>query len=152
MITTWRIVAAEHRDEAFSGNGASLYPGRWNESGSAVVYTAQSAALAALEMLVHLDYEGNLRDYLLFACTFSEDLVEQPKSLPKHWKADPPPPELRQLGFDWLRRAERAILKVPSVIIDTEHNYLMNPAHPDFQKIEIAAPLPFNLDMRLLRR
>ena len=152
MITSWRIVSSEFAGDAFSGKGASLYPGRWNESGSAVVYTAQSAALGALEILVHIDSEQSLGDYMLFACTFPEEFVESPKSLPKNWKADPPPPELRELGFDWLRKAEHAVLKVPSVIVDTEYNYLLNPAHPEFQKIEIAAPLPFNLDMRLLRR
>ncbi len=44
-----------------------------------------------------------------------------------------------------------AVLRVPSVIIDTEFNYLVNPAHPDFVKIDIADPVPFSLDVRLLR-
>lgn len=154
MITAWRIVSREHADDAFSGEGASRFPGRWNSRGSRVVYAAQSAALAALEMLVHLDRESNLRPYVLFACTFPAALVERIdlSSLPSNWKNDPPPPELRQRGLDWLRSGRSAVLQVPSVIVETESNYLMSSEHPDFARIEIATPVPFRLDLRLMRR
>lgn len=54
VITAWRIVKARSAPTAFDGEGAGLDGGRWNSPGSAVVYTGGSAALAALEVLVHL--------------------------------------------------------------------------------------------------
>lgn len=154
MTTSWRIVAKQHSEAAFSGEGASRYPGRWNARGYRMVYTAQSAALASLEMLVHLDSETNMRPYVLFACTFSSDLVEhvESKKLPPGWKSYPPPAALSQLGSDWLEAARTPVLQVPSAVIETESNYLLNPEHPHFPKITIADPTPFSLDLRLLRR
>src|SRR3990172_1776005 len=53
-ITAWRIVKARHAANAFGGEGARVEGGRWNSPGTPVVYTSQSAALAALELLVLL--------------------------------------------------------------------------------------------------
>src|SRR5437016_2636134 len=53
-ITAWRIVKARHATNAFDREGARLEGGRWNSAGTPVVCTSQSAALAALELLVHL--------------------------------------------------------------------------------------------------
>jgi len=53
-VTSWRIVAAARAAQAFAGEGARINGGRWNPPGAPVVYTAESAALAALEMLAHL--------------------------------------------------------------------------------------------------
>lgn len=153
-ITSWRIVAKQHSEAAFTGEGASRFPGRWNARGDRVVYTAQSAALAALEMLVHLDSESHMRPYVLFACTFPPDMVEhvELKKLPSGWKSYPPPATLSQLGTDWLEAVRTPVLKVPSAVIETESNYLLNPQHSDFPKISIADPTPFSLDLRLIRR
>ena len=38
-----------------------------------------------------------------------------------------------------------------AAIIETESNFLLNPEHGDFAKIEIREPIPFSLDLRLLR-
>ena len=40
-----------------------------------MVYTSQSAALAALEMLVHLGRRSTLLTYVLIPCTFDEAVV-----------------------------------------------------------------------------
>jgi RES domain-containing protein len=154
VTVSWRIVAAEHAEGAFSGEGARLYGGRWNSPGVAVVYTAQSASLAALEMLVRLHAERRMPNYVLFACAFDDSLVEPiaKSDLPPGWRADPAPPRLQQLGEQWVLSGRSAILRVPSAVIETEFNYLLNPVHPDFGGIEIAEPVPFALDLRLLRR
>jgi RES domain-containing protein len=39
---------------------------------------------------------------------------------------------------------------VPSVIVPTEFNYVLNPVHPDFARIRIGTPLPFPFDARLV--
>ena len=152
MITASRIVKARYAAAAFDGEGARINGGRWNSPGNPVVYTAGSAALAALEMLVHLGKATTLSAYVLATCTFNEDLVSRVdrSKLPTNWRSYPAPPELQRAGDEWVKRQESAVLEVPSVIIDTEFNYLVNPTHPDFARVTIAAPRPFEFDLRLL--
>jgi RES domain-containing protein len=145
VITSWRIARAEYADSAFNGEGAARFGSRWNPAGIPVVYTAQSASLAALELLVHLDNEHALRSFVLFACTFRDEAVDDIESYRAAGTS-------QQIGAAWVAAAREPVLRVPSVVIETEFNYLLNPVHPDFAKIEIADPVPFRLDMRLLRR
>ena len=65
MLTAWRITKQKHARNAFTGEGAREFGGRWNNPGTAIVYTAQSQSLAALEMLAHLDSSEHLRKYVL---------------------------------------------------------------------------------------
>jgi RES domain-containing protein len=152
MITAWRIVKAKFATSAFDGEGARRDGGRWNSPGRAMIYTADSAALAALEMLVHLGRGTILQRYVLIACSFDERLVaELPRArLPSHWRSYPAPPELQMLGDEWLQARKSAILQVPSAIIETDSNFLLNPAHPDFASITMEPPRPFEFDLRLL--
>ncbi len=53
-LSVWRLVKAKHAAEAFSGEGARRFGGRWNERGTAIVYLGGSLSLAALEIFVHL--------------------------------------------------------------------------------------------------
>lgn len=52
--SSWRIISAEYKNDAFSGEGARINGGRWNSKGVSVVYTAGSLSLALIEMLVNL--------------------------------------------------------------------------------------------------
>ena len=155
MITTWRIVSAEYADTAFTGKSASLAGGRWNSPGTPVVYTSSTASLAALELLVHLRrHHSQLHGRVIFACTFAEKLFAEvePDTLPANWLDPQPPQALRDIGDAWVKSGRSAVLRVPSVIIATESNYILNPDHRDFTQITIADPAPFSLDTRLLRR
>jgi RES domain-containing protein len=151
--TAWRIVKARHAATAFDGEGARLEGGRWNAPGAPMVYTAGSAALATLEMLVHLGQGATLPAYVLIACSFDETRVSRldRSRLPAHWRAFPAPPELQLLGGEWLKRGTSAVLEVPSAVIPTEVNYLLNPRHRDFATIRVSTPEPFQFDLRLLR-
>ena len=153
MITAWRIVKAKHSTTAFDGEGARLFGGRWNSPGSPVVYTAASTALAALEMLVHLGKATVLPAYVLIACTFNDSSVARIEGsrLPPNWRSYPAPPELQSLGDEWLRLGTSAVLEVPSAVIPSESNYLLNPQHADFSAISFSPPEPFEFDLRLLR-
>lgn len=155
MKTTvvWRIVQRKFIKTAFTGEGARLFGGRWNSPGRAVIYTAQSQALAALELLVHLDSEKLLRHYLAIPVTVPPHLIERllPSSLPKNWRAYPAPVSTRAIGDAWLARAASPVLQVPSVVIPSESNFLLNPAHPRFSKLRIGNAIPFHFDPRLPR-
>ena len=41
------------------------------------------------------------------------------------------------------------VLKVPSVVVPGDFNYLLNPAHAEFYKVKIKSVEPFNFDERL---
>jgi RES domain-containing protein len=152
-MTTWRIVKAKWAANAFDGEGARIDGGRWNSPGTAMVYTAQSAALAALELLVHLGRSSILAAYALIPCAFDDGLVSRldRKRLPKNWRSFPARPELQRLGNQWIKAGTSPVLEVPSAVIDTDSNYLLNPKHPDFGKIRVLTARPFELDLRLMK-
>ena len=151
MPEGWRIVKEKHAATAFSGEGAARTGGRWNSRGVAVVYVSNRKSLAALETLVHLN-PPVLFKYVVFHLEFEEKLVEAVEltKLPKDWQMAPPPPSTKQIGDAWVREGRSAVLSLPSVIIPEEVNYLLNPAHPDFKKIEIGRATEFTFDPRLL--
>ena len=150
-VTAWRMIKAKHAKDAFSGEGARLAGGRWNSRGNAVVYTASSASLAVLERLVHLESDEILEAYLLCEVSFSAELVKSVNAadLTPDWRAASPLPELQQMGDAWLAGRTSTVLRVPSVIVEFEFNYLLNPAHPDFARIGIGPLVPYRLDPRL---
>jgi RES domain-containing protein len=151
ILTVWRIIKRKHAKAAFTGEGARLYGGRWNSPGVAVIYTAQSQSLAALEMLVHLDSSELLDQYVIFGVDVEESFIKgvDASRLPRHWQADPPPVELRAIGDEWFAAGSSVILRVPSVLVAGESNFLINPRHRDFSKLRIGEPLPFRFDPRL---
>ncbi len=152
-VRAWRIVQAHLADTAFSGEGARLYGGRWNRPGVAVVYTAGSRALALLELLAHVGALRDLPAYVCIPADFDESLVRalDTARLPRLWRASPAPDATRALGSAWAQRLESAVLRVPSVLVPEEHNYLLNPRHPDFRRVRAGAPVPFHVDPRLRR-
>lgn len=153
MPTGWRIVTARFVAAAFSGEGARLYGGRWNPKGVPLVYTAESQALAVLEILVQ-DEPLRAR-YVLMPAHLPDDLaldrvtVDQ---LPPDWRTPGGRSELQRRGAAWVRRGMSAVLAVPSAVIPAETNYLLNPGHPDFARVEIGPPQELVTDLRLVKR
>ncbi len=154
MLTSWRITQRSHWRTAFNGEGARIYGGRWNSVGTPVIYTAESQALAVLEMLAHMDSPELLKRYVLFEVQFGEALVrELTKSmLPRNWKSDPVPRAAQAVGDEWVRAGKSAVLAVPSVLVPGEKNYLLNPRHEDFKKVKIGKAQPYEVDARLARK
>ena len=60
--------------------------------------------------------------------------------------------ETRAIGTRWLLDGSSAVLRVPSIVVPRESNYMLNPAHPRFPEIEIGKPMAFEFDVRLLAR
>jgi RES domain-containing protein len=152
MIRAWRIVKTRYSADAFSGEGARLYGGRWNSSGVAMVYTAGSESLATLELLVHLDNTSVLSSFSICPIDFADSIVEimDPATLPRDWRQSPPPISLQAVGNDWISRGSSVVLRVPSAVIASEYNYLLNPAHIDFKRLVIGSMELLKLDPRLI--
>ncbi len=151
MIRAWRIVNARNAATAFSGDGSRRSGGRWNSRGYRAVYLADSLALATLEVMVHGVSYATLQNYVCIVATIPKKIIQEVdlKSLPGNWQDDLPPAEVRELGDRWLNEQKSAALKVPSAVIPVEFNYVLNPRHKDFRKIEIAEPLSLVFDKRL---
>jgi RES domain-containing protein len=116
-----------------------------------MIYTAGSISLAILEMLVHIQSTDVLSHYVTFELSLDGALVDRPAAgdLPSNWFRSPAPAATRNLGDAWIRRGQSPVLEVPSAIVRTEWNYLINPDHPDFARIAVAPPRPITLDRRL---
>jgi RES domain-containing protein len=154
ILSAWRITKQKHARSAFDGEGARLFGGRWNSPGVPMIYTAQSRALAALEMLVHLDSPDLLNKYVLFEVSMDPSYVRDLDiaNLPRNWKADPTSAKVQAIGDDWVAAATSAVLRVPSTLVPGEFNFLLNPRHRDFGKLRIGTVIPFQFDPRLARR
>jgi len=135
-----------------SGAGARLFGGRWSSIGKPATYLASSCSLAMLEVLVHLQPLIVPNDYCLVEIDVPVNSVKTvaTATLPKSWKDVSPPQILTTTGDDFLRKREYLMLKVPSAIVPTEHNYLLNPLHPDMKKVKIIKKEPFEFDSRLV--
>ncbi len=154
MLRAWRIVKSRHLADAFTGEGARLYGGRWNSPGTAVVYAAESRALAALELLVHLHASQILASYSIIPVDFAEQLVRtvDTADLPRNWRAYPSPAENRAIGDAWVAERRSVVLAVPSAVVEGDRIFLLNPAHPDFAQVTIGDAEPFAFDERVLKR
>lgn len=152
-IRAWRITKRRHAKAAFSGAGAKKYGGRWNSPGTAVVYVSEAQSLAILELLVHLEAPDLLQKYVLISVDMPEDAVQNldRASLPKNWRSEPAPVQLRNIGDEWAQKGSSVVLRVPSALVPAESNFLLNPAHADFQKLVIGEPVAFSFDERLVR-
>lgn len=151
MPRGWRIVKSARTATAFDGEGARLFGGRWNSPKTPMVYTAQSQSLAALELLVHLGAAQLLLSCSSIPVDFDPAWVEpvDPAALSPDWRAYPPPKALQVLGDQWIAEERSAVLQVPSALIPEELNFLLNPNHPDFARVTIGPPTPFQFDPRL---
>ena len=138
---------------AFSGEGARLYGGRWNPKGIPVVYTASSRSLAMLEMLVQ-DQPLRARYVVIVARVPFNLRIERISisALPDDWSSPGRVDELRAMGAQWITRAKTAVLCVPSAVVPNECNYLLNPAHAEFARISRAAAEPLTTDHRLIEK
>ncbi len=152
MIRLFRI-ARTARINDLTGEGARLYGGRWSRKGDAALYTSESRALAAMEYLVHLPPVLAPPDLSMREFELPEDvsISDVPvTTLPPDWKTSPPLDTTMEIGSNWLQAKSSLLLKVPSVIVEHETNVLMNPYHPEFEKVRALPPQLFVFDARLL--
>ena len=104
-------------------------------------------------MLVHLQDAETLPKYALAEIRFGSSLVRELRAedLPKDWNVFPHPASTKEIGQQWTHTQSSALLKVPSSVSPREANYLLNPEHPDADKVEVAAVLEHAFDPRLFR-
>lgn len=138
-----------------SGHGAEISGGRWNSKGRPMVYTSGSRALCLLEIAVHIPLHLIPDNYWLISIEVPDLIVVKEmdaKILPADWKSIPAGYSTQLVGDQFLNDGKYAVIKVPSVIVPGEFNYLLNPAHKLAKKVKVVAVDLFPFDERLFRK
>ena len=143
----WRLINPRHAP-GLDGEGSRRIGGRWNSPGRPVVYTSDSPALAALELFVNLESDqrtlAGLPPVLLVCIDLDDGLIAHPSGLPTQYN------DQQRWGDDWLEQGSDLAVAVPSVVIRWEDNVLLNPRHPDMEKVRLVSTDLFNFDPRLV--
>jgi RES domain-containing protein len=104
-----------------------------------------------IEYFVHIDAGDAPKDLVVVAAdvptTVSRTILHVDK-LPSGWRQVPAPPNLVAVGDTFAAEARSAVLVLPSALVPTESNWLINPLHPEFARIQVRAPEPFEYDQR----
>lgn len=145
-------IAKEVYIKDLTGIGAKAVGGRWNFRGIAVLYTSSSISLSVLECLAHFPAAFAPKDMALATITIPDDSIEEVTldQLPDNWQDVPSPRILKEFGQRWIKDQNSLVLKVPSIIVPQECNYIINPFHPEFQKVQLEEVTPFYFDDRVL--
>jgi RES domain-containing protein len=134
----------------YSGKGAAMHGGRWNNKGMFVLYTSESLAVAAWEKAVNLDISN------------FPPLMVATLQIPSDWKLTTPEevsqsiPDAdvaseKSIGKRWYEEGHYPILKVPSVAIQGSYNYIINSTLPNIvDSIKEIHLEPFNFDSRFI--
>ncbi len=135
-----------------SGFGAEQSGGRWNSKGVAMIYTSENRSLCTAEIAVHTPLGIMPLDFCLISIEVPDNMKIESlalKDLPYKWREIPPDVASQKVGDAFIRNSKSSVLKVPSVVVQGEYNYLINPNHLDFNKIKIKKIEPFSFDERL---
>ncbi len=146
-------ITKEKYSKDLTGVGAKTVGGRWNPKGVAMLYTSTTAALSALEVLAHLPAAYLPNDMVMVTISVPDELITSIdiKKLPDNWNEIPVPLEVQNFTMEWLTKEISLALKVPSTIIPSEKNILINPLHPKFNEVKLLKIEPFSFDSRLMK-
>lgn len=149
-MRVWRLVPAGRA--AFDGEGTRRFGSRWVPKGVPAIYTSSTLSLAALELFVHTACDLVPADLRAISADIPPDLEVQElalSALPANWRQIPAPQELQELGRSWLVDAKAPVLSVPSVVVPIERNYVLNPRHVAFHRIQLGDAHDFSFDPRM---
>jgi len=151
----WRICRKPFSRSPLDGRGGLIVAGRWHTPRRLVTYASESLALASLEVLVHCEVDLLPSDLVAVEVDVPTRLkIDEIKAddLPRTWRKYPAPRRLQAIGNDWLDGGRTPILRVPSALVPTESNYLVNPTHPGFSELRVVRRFKFAFDERLTPR
>lgn len=140
----WRLYRAAH-GPGLNGAGGLRAAGRWHRIGRRVVYFGATAAIVVLEKLAHVDPDVLPDDLLLgrFAGEPTLESITEPLQVGEVAAC-------REWGERFLSARRACALRVPSVILPEESNYLVNAEHPGLAGIRLVAERLFFFDERLM--
>lgn len=147
-MLVYRITGRKYAAD-LSGAGAAIHGGRWNKKGPSVLYTSESKELALLETIVHTPpmFVPKL-DILVIEIP---DVVTEIRiaELPLNWSDYPAPSILSEIAEKWIKEGKTIALKVPSCIIRSSHNFILNCRHSDYKNmVKVKEHKSFHFDLR----
>ena len=150
-MLVYRITRAKYAD----GLQASGRENRWNRAKQYVIYASQSKALATLEMVANRGaiMEGALYRLLTIEISRPGDILTEVRTqeLGNRWQNMENRPTTQEIGSRWYIEKSSVALKVPSVLVNGEYNFVINMDHPDFDKrVALKSVEDFHWDPRLL--
>jgi RES domain-containing protein len=132
--------------------GARKYGGRWNFPGDSLIYTSSSRSLSVLEIIVGLPTRMIPVDCVMVEMDIPEDISSiSIAALPTGWEQYPTSGITMKLGSKWMRESSTLVLNVPSCVVPSDYNFLINPHHKVAKEIQIVSVEPFIFDERLFR-
>ena len=146
----YRLASSLYPD--LKGTGGLTNGGRWHHAGNRVTYLASSRSLAAWEKLMHIESLALIPDNLVMLTVDVPDeiiKVIDDSEFPVGWNSTIPGSASKDFGTTFLEDLKDAVLRVPSVVISGEYNYILNPLHPLAARVVILGIDPFNYDERL---
>jgi RES domain-containing protein len=150
-MNIFRFTSEKYKDD-LSGLGARLYGGRWNSKGLAAVYTSETVSLSLLEVLAHAVQYDDLTEKFLMTLTMPDDITiyKIPATKLRYgWQNDTS--YTKYIGDSFLKDNKYLLLQVPSAIVKTEFNFIINPLHKEFKKIKLSSSRLFEFDNRLFK-
>ncbi|RYZ22579.1 MAG: RES domain-containing protein, partial [Chitinophagaceae bacterium] len=125
-----------------------------NSPGVQMLYTAANRSLAMAEVAVHLTLATLPPDFVMLTINIPDNARITkilPSSLPPNWNVFPPHASTQQIGDDFIRENKYLLLRVPSAVTKGDFNYLVNTAHPDFEKLKVTSVEKFPFDIRIFK-
>lgn len=132
-MIVYRIAHEQYADKLQSSGSSN----RWNRASQYVIYTSGSISLCALELLAHTN---GIRPKGTFKVMHIE--IKEPahiegittSQLPDDWQSLASYPMTQKFGSEWYESRSGFVLKIPSAIVPSEWNYVLNTTHPEFEK------------------
>lgn len=146
-LDLYRVIPRAEADHAFDAQ-PTYQARRWSGEGTPAVYASLSVGGALLEALAHM--QGPVPDDLVLAiASLPVGSIESARELPGHWRDYPYRADVQKFGDAWLASQQAVALKVPSAICDREFNVLINPLHPDRERLHGIGLTPLKVDPRV---
>lgn len=149
VLTCYRIGDPDGQYPIFDATGSTINPGRWNSPACSMLYTSEHYSTAMLEKLVHGSGQIPPNQHFIKITIprgVSYELLT-PAMLPDWYLASCA--SSRPFGDAWQQSQRALLLIVPSVVAREEHNFLLNPQHPEFVQVTCSLATPVWWDARL---
>jgi len=140
--------------DSLSDKGAALKGVRWNSVGVELIYTASNRSLAMAEVAVHFSLATLPDDYVMMTVFVPDNVASTTileTDLPANWKDFPHPNSTQKFGDDFVLENKYCLLRIPSVVTEGDFNFLINPNHREFKRIEVIEIEVFTFDKRIFK-